>query len=162
MLNEEITTLQSRSPRDWAVCAIAAFSNIPSLEDASEVPRYAAHGLRLLHIAAYEFPDFPNSTFDLSDELSTVLMQAAPLICEAAPKDLSKERIYVCLGAAGALVRPPIDERGEQLLLACYLRARLDAQVLWNEIQRRGDALMRNAETFVVMKHNHLDSGTLH
>lgn len=158
----DVTTLQNQPSRDWAVHAIAALGNIPLLDDLAETPRYAAYGLRLLHIAAFEFPDFASSAFDLANELDNALLRAAPRICETAPEDLTKERIRVCLGAAGAMLRPPVDERGEQLLLVCYLRVRLDAQALWNEIQSRGDTIMRNAETFVAMKHAHFDGGWLH
>ncbi|MCI1001864.1 hypothetical protein HWD97_17410 [Ochrobactrum sp. C6C9] len=142
---ENVSALQNRPSKEWAIRAIGAFADIPLLDDPKEVTRYAAYGLRLLHIAAYEFPDFANSAFDLANELNTVLLQAAPYICDTAPKDLSRERIYVCLGAAGSLVLPSTNEREQQLFLACYLRARLDAQFLWNEIADRGDTLMRSA-----------------
>lgn len=100
---ENVSALQNRPSKEWAIRAIGAFADIPLLDDPKEVTRYAAYGLRLLHIAAYEFPDFANSAFDLANELNTVLLQAAPYICDTAPKDLSRERIYVCLGAAGSL-----------------------------------------------------------
>ncbi len=150
---EDVSVLQNQPSRDWAIQAIDAFNAIPLLDVLTEVPRYAAYGLRLLHIAAYEFPDFTNSSFDLAESLNSALLQAAPRICEAAPTDLSSERVYACLGAAGALVRPPIDERDEHILLTSFLRARMDAQVLWNEIQRRGDTLMRDAVTLTAIKY---------
>lgn len=159
---EDISAFQTQPPREWIIRAIGAFSSIPALQEPTTAIRYAAYGLRVLHTAAYEFPDLHATVFDLCAELDDAILKSAPKICDAAPRDITKERVYICLGAASSLARAPRDELDQQLMLAGYLRARLEAHVLWIEVQKRGDTIMRKASAADAFKYARFDGGWLH
>lgn len=159
---EDIMELQNRPPREWVIRAISIFNDIPRLTSSMMTLLYVTRGLRVLHTAAYEFEELADTTFDLIPELDNAILRAAPLICEVAPRDISKERVYLCLGAAASLVRSAQRDLEQKTLLTGYLRALFEAQVLWAKIQQDGDTIMRNAAAHDAFKYARYDGGWLH